>query len=111
MDVDYSKLNDEKLEAFVLQMIADKGVVLDEGAKEELKTKLLGELNEKLDEAMINALPEEKVEALNKMLDERGDEATEREIHAVVYSSTPEISAAVDKAMNEFRENYLKEEA
>ena len=86
MDVDYSKLNDEKLEAFVLQMIADKGVALDEDAKEDLKEDLLDDLNDKLNEAMVNALPEDKAEALNKLLDERGDEATEREIHAIIYS-------------------------
>ena len=111
MDVDYSKLNDEKLEAFVEQLIADKGVELDDEAKEEEKDRLLDELNNKLDEAMVNALPEDKAEKLNNLLDEKGDEATESEIHAVLYSSTNEISAAIDKTLNDFRDGYLKEEA
>lgn len=111
MDIDYQKQNDEKLEAFVLQMIADKGAELDDEAKEDEKERLLDEINEKVDEAMINALPDDRAEKLNKLLDERGDEATEREIHAIIYASTNEINEAVEKAMNDFREAYLKEEA
>lgn len=111
MDVDYNKLNNEKLEEFVLAMIADKGANLDDEAKEEEKDRLLDDLNDKLDEAMVSVLPEDKAEKLNNLLGEKGDEATEREIHALLYSSTNEINKAIDKTMNAFREDYLKEEA
>ncbi|MBQ6510667.1 hypothetical protein IJI94_01740 [Candidatus Saccharibacteria bacterium] len=111
MDVDYTKANNEKLEEFVMQMISDKGAELDDDAREEEKDRLLDELSAKLDEAMINALPDDKAEKLDQLLNEKGNDAAESEIHALIYGSTNEINAAVEATMNEFRDNYLKGEA
>ncbi len=97
----------EILEKYVLQMIADKGAGLNDDDKEEEKDRLLYELNKKVNEAVVGALPEEKANKLEQMIDEKGDDLSENEVVAVVYGSQDEINEAVRKVMDEFRENYL----
>lgn len=102
--------NSKNLTAFVEQMIADKGEQLNADELNNEKTKLVGLLNDELDEAMVNALPEDKAAELEKLLDEKGDDATENEITAVIYGSQNLINDAIEKTMSEFREAYLRGE-
>lgn len=103
-------LLNKNLTTFVNQMIADKGADFDAESLEDEKNRLVDLLNEKLDAAMVNALPEDKLSALEKLIDEKGDDATENEITAIIYSSQGLINDAVEKAMAEFREAYLRGE-
>lgn len=102
--------NSKSLTTFVEQMIADKGEQLNADELNNEKTKLVGLLNEELDEAMVDALPEDKANDLEKLLDEKGDEATENEITAIIYGSQNLINDAIEKTMSEFRDAYLRGE-
>lgn len=102
--------NSKNLTAFVEQMIADKGEQLNADELDNERAKLVGLLNDELDEAMVNALPEDKAAELEKLLDEKGDDATENEITAVIYGSQNLINDAIEKTMSEFREAYLRGE-
>ncbi len=94
----------EKIEEFVSQMIADKGTEVGDEEKE----KLINELNDKIDGAVIDALPDDKAIMLNNLLEEKGESVTEDEIIAVISGAQEEIKGAVEKIMNEFREDFLR---
>lgn len=102
--------NSKSLVTFVEQMITDKGEQLGVGELENERTRLSGLLNDGLDEAMVNALPDDKAAELEKLLDEKGDEATENEITAIIYGSQNLINDAIEKTMSEFRDAYLRGE-
>lgn len=102
--------NSKSLVAFVEQMITDKGEQMGVDELENEKTRLSGLLNDELDEAMVNALPDDKAAELEKLLDEKGDEATENEITAIIYGSQNLINDAIEKTMSEFRDAYLRGE-
>ena len=102
--------NNENLAEYVNQMISDKNAEFDEETLEEEKSRLVDLLEDKVDEAMIGALPEDKANELEKLIDEKGDSATENEITAIIYSSQNLINDAVEKAMTEFRDAYLRGE-
>lgn len=100
--------NNKSLTEFVNQMIADKGAGLDGDNLAEEKAWLVDLLNDKLNMAMVDALPEDKANELEKLLDEKGDDVTENEITAIVYSSQELINEAIKKTMTDFREAYLR---
>ena len=102
--------NNEQIEKFVLSLIEEKAEGLDEQDRMAEKDRLASILNDKIEDAIAETLPDDKVEALNNLLDEKGDDATEEEITALVYGSQLDINDAVKKIMDEFREDYLKGE-
>ena len=102
--------NSKSLTVFVEQMITDKGEQLNADELNNEKTKLVGLLNDELDDAMVDALPEDKANELEKLLDKKGDEATENEITAIIYGSQNLINDAIEKTMSEFRDAYLRGE-
>ncbi len=102
--------NNEQIEKFVLDLIAEKAEDLDEQDRETEKERLVSLLSDKLEDAVSGCIPDDKAEALNNLVDEKGDDVTEEEITALVYSSQLGINEAVKKTMDEFRESYLKGE-
>lgn len=102
--------NEKMLEEFVEQMIADKGLELSDSEKIEEKDRLIEELNGLIEIETVKALPEDKAQELERMIDEKGDDLTENEVMAVVYGSQGEINNAIKNAMEEFRNKYLQGE-
>ena len=101
--------NDSKiLEKFVLQIIQDKGLNLQGQELEDEKKRLLEELNERLDRAMVYALPDDVVKKMDDLIDNKGDEVTENEVQAVVYASQSKINDAVKNEMMKFREEKMR---
>jgi len=76
--------NEEMLEKFVSDMMNEKGVELGDYERVEERDRLVDMLNEKIEGATVDALPEEKAQALEKLIDEKGDNLTENEVAAVV---------------------------
>lgn len=103
-----NKLNDEKVLAmFVDRLIADKGGdTLDAKQKETLQRELLEELDERIQQAMIRALPDAKLMELEKLLDE---DALDEEIEGFFKGADADFDPAIRKAMDEFRTDYFKD--
>lgn len=97
--------NDERaLMAFVDKMITDK----DAGVSAEERARLRGELyekmNERIERAMIGALPDQMLIELDKSID---NGMTDEEIEEFFEGTGIGFSEVVQKAMKEFREEYL----
>lgn len=103
-----NKLDDEKvLRMFVDRLIADKGGdTLDVKQKGILQKELLEELDERIQQAMIRALPDAKLMELEKLLDE---DAPDEIIEGLFKGAGMDFDPAIRKAMDEFRTDYFKD--
>lgn len=103
-----NKLNDEKvLRMFVDRLIADKGGdTLDAKQKETLQNELFEELDERIQQAMIRALPDAKLMELEGLLDA---DAPDEKIESFFKDAGVEFDPAIRKAMDEFRTDYFKD--
>ena len=103
-----NKLNDEKvLQMFVDRLIADKGGdTLDAKQKETLQKELLEELDERIQQAMIRALPDAKLMELEGLLDAN---VSDEKIESFFKEAGVEFDPAIRKAMDEFRTDYFKD--
>ncbi len=107
-----NKLNDEKvLRMFVDRLIADKGGdTLDAKQKETLQGELMAELDERIQQAMIRALPDAKLMELEKMLDA---DASDEEIESFFANASKDAGVDYDpeirKVFEAFRTDYFKD--
>lgn len=107
-----NKLNDEKvLQMFVDRLIADKGGdTLDAKQKETLQGELMSELDERMQQAMIRALPDAKLMELEKMLDA---DASDEEIESFFANASKDAGVDFDpeirKVFEAFRTDYFKD--
>ena len=103
-----NKLNDEKvLQMFVDRLIADKGGdMLDAKQKETLQGELMAELDERMQQAMIRALPDAKLMELEKMLDA---DASDEEIESFFMSAGVDFDPEIRKVFEAFRTDYFKD--
>lgn len=93
---------DELVELYVEQLLKDKGVEdADGSSRAELKTELTGRINE----AILDALPDEKFEELKNAFDQDGD------LDAVIDSAGIDTAEIATGVMKKFRAEYLGEEA
>lgn len=97
---------EQVMEAFVHQMVADKGL-LEEDQKQngKIQQELRTQLDEVMDRSLIDALPEEKLAELDKMLDAG---ATDDEIENFFDTAGVDFEAAMRGTMEEFRRQYLE---
>lgn len=95
------------LAAFVSQLIKDKGLTeLDSAARADLKRKLMQELNSEIERAYIMAMSDEQLIQMNEMLDTG---ASDEEIGELFETSGVNYEEVTVKAMQAFRNNFLKE--
>lgn len=95
------------LAAFVSQLIKDKGLTeLDPAARADLKRKLMQELNSEIERAYIMAMSDEQLIQMNEMLDTG---ASDEEISELFETSGVNYEEVTVKAMQAFRNNFLKE--
>lgn len=95
------------LAAFVSQLIKDKGLTeLDPAARADLKRKLMQELNSEIERAYIMAMSDEQLIQMNEMLDTG---ASDEEIGELFETSGVNYEEVTVKAMQAFRNNFLKE--
>lgn len=100
-----NKLDEKVLAMFVDRLIADKGGdTLDEKQKETLRGELREELDERMQRAMIKALPDEKLMKLEELLDA---DAPDEEIESFFANAGVSFDAPLRKAMSDFRDDYF----
>ena len=95
---------EELLAAFVEQMIEDKGEV----SSDELRAKILDDLNGAISDALVDAMPDYLVKLLNEEFDSGADDD---KIQQAIKESGIDVEAITEKAVRDFREKYLKGEA
>lgn len=89
------------INVFVDKMMADKGV---SGAA--LKDRLKTELDERVEQAMVRALPDEKLVELDGMLD---SDVSDDEIEKFFKESGVNFVEVVERTMAEFRKSFLSD--
>ena len=95
---------EELLAAFVERMIEDKGEV----SSDELRAKILDDLNGAISDALVDAMPDYLVKLLNEEFDSGADDD---KIQQAIKESGIDVEAITEKAVRDFREKYLKGEA
>jgi len=101
------KLSDERiLQIFVNKMITEKTPQgLDDEDRDKISRVLIEQLNQRMEYALIAALPDDKLAELNDLLDGDGDsEAIDR----VFDTSGVDFDAVSKQTLEAFRQEYLQ---
>lgn len=100
------KFNEERaMIAFADKLIADKGITgLTNDQKGRLRRNLVDEMSNRLEEAVIMSLPDDKIIELEKLLD---GEVTEEQIDALLDGSGVDFKAVYMRGLKNFRDSYL----
>ena len=97
---------DEMVSIFVYSLMEDKGEnPEDVEAHKALKQRVVAAVND----AIIDALPQEKAEELNKLFEQ--NEVTPEKVAEAVAAAGVDTQAITEQALDKFRAEYLKEEA
>jgi len=91
---------------FIKEMLSAKAwsQQVDDEVKAQLESDLRIQLMDQIDRAVIEALPDDKVDGLNDLLDR---EASEEEIQQYVADSGVDVQRITTEAMLRFRDLYL----
>lgn len=101
-----NKSEDEMLTMFVQQILIDKGYVhLDVETRKKFIAEMKEQLTNYINEAIVAALPDDKLEELDRSLD--AGTATPETINQLVENSGVDVSNVVQQTMLDFREAYL----
>lgn len=97
---------DDPFQAFIGDMIASKTweTALDNDAKKQLEEDLKNRLMDQIDQAVIEALPEDKIDGLNDLLDR---DASEDVIYQYVADSGIDVQRITTQTMMRFRDLYI----
>lgn len=98
----------ENVEGFIDQLIDEKGYSdLDDDVRQELKTDMIQRLMDQIDQAAINALPEDKaIELADKLDDELFDD---EKVAEFMQNSGIDLQQVALETMLQFRMLYLGE--
>lgn len=96
----------DPFEQFVSGMLDSKGWSsrVDEDGRKQLEEDLKTRLMDQIDRAVIEELPEDKVDGLNELFDK---EASDEEIQAYIAASGVDVQGVTLRTMLRFRELYL----
>ena len=91
---------------FIKEMLSAKAwnQQVDDEVKAQLESDLRSQLMDQIDRAVIDALPEEKVDGLNELLDR---EVPEEEIQQYIATSGVDVQRITTETMLHFRDLYL----
>lgn len=97
----------DELDIFIHGLLEDKQLSgLDEDVRAQLVSDLKGRLLTQIDRAVVDALPSEKIEAFNELLDQPGVDDTQ--IHGFIQESGVDIKKVTLQTMIRFRDLYLQ---
>ena len=100
------KISDERvLAAFVDKMITDKNPLVTERERTELHRVLRAQLDMKVEQAMINALSDDELIRLDRMLTFG---ATDEEVESLFNESKADFPSVVKKTLTDLRTDYLE---
>ncbi len=92
------------LDAFATRLLSEKGLEgLDPDVKEQVTKDLASRLADRVNAAILENLPREKMSEFNTLLDEN-DEA---KLQSFISISIPHGSEVIARALMSFRETYL----
>lgn len=99
---------ENSFKSFVKEMLATKewSSKVEPSGLEQLQADLENRLMDQIDRAIVEALPEEKVDGLNDLLDK---EASEDDIRQYVAKSGVDVKKITVETMLRFRALYLDE--
>ena len=91
---------------FIKEMLSAKAwnQQVDDEVKAQLESDLRSRLMDQIDQAVVEALPEDKVDGLNELLDK---EASEEEIQQYIAASGVDVQRITTETMLRFRDLYL----
>lgn len=95
--------DDGATKRFVEEMVKRKGIPEAERADEERR--ILGLLEEMVQDEIVAALPEEKLDELNQLLD--SEDFSEEKLEAILQASEMTPEEAAKKVLEEFYREYL----
>ena len=95
---------DQLMALYVEQLIIDKGLE----ATDELRAELSERIDDKVNTMVLENLPDEALEKLNQSFEDGS--ATNESVMQLVEDSGVDMEKIVEDAMEEFRDEYLKEE-
>lgn len=95
---------------FISEMIDAKewGSRIDESGRQQLTEDLHNRLMDQIDRAVVEALPEDKIDDFNTLLDR---EASDEEVQQFIANSGVDVQAITMETMFRFRELYLGQES
>ncbi len=89
---------------FINSMLEDKQLAVEPELREQMAKDLQTRLMDQIDRAVIEALPEDKVDGLNDLLD---TSASEQEVQSYIVDCGVDIQRVTLETMLRFRELYL----
>ncbi|MBR3270261.1 hypothetical protein IKG07_03385 [Candidatus Saccharibacteria bacterium] len=99
----------QNINDFIESLIQEKGISIDdEEAKKEVVADMAAKLQEEINRASVEALPEEKAKELAEKIDDPN--FTEDKIAEFIQNSGVDIAKIIEETKNRFREFYLKGE-
>lgn len=97
----------DPFDAFIKEMLNAKqwSTAVDDEVKQQLEADLKNRLMDQIDRAVIEAMPEDKVNGLNELLDR---EASEDEVRQFIQQSGVDTQRVTLETMLRFRDLYLE---
>lgn len=94
--------------AFVDKMIADKGLELSADQTQKLRAKLLGDLDMQIEQAIIRALPDDKLAELSRLADD--PQVSDQAIEDLFNGSGVDFQTVATRTMKDFQLSFLAKE-
>ena len=95
----------ENVEQFIDQLIDEKDLNLEDDVRQELKADMINRLLDQIDQASINALPEDKAIELADKLDD--PDFTDEQVAEFIRNSGVDLERVALETMVQFRLLYL----
>lgn len=97
----------DPFDAFIKEMLNAKqwSTAVDDEVKQQLEADLKNRLMDQIDRAVIEAMPEDKVNGLNELLDR---DASEDEVRQFIQQSGVDTQHVTLETMLRFRDLYLE---
>ena len=99
---DNLKAQDELMNQYIEKMISEAGVRVNDRLREDLKMKIQEAI---LSEVLMN-LPDYLVDKISELFD--AAEPDFNEVQKIIQESGIDVQSVTEKALDEFKENYLK---
>ena len=99
----------QNINEFIEDLLKEKGISIDdEEAKKEVIADMAAKLQEEINRALVESLPEEKAKELAKKIDDPN--FTEAKIAEFIKDSGVDIAKITEETKNKFREFYMGRE-
>jgi hypothetical protein len=97
----------EELDKFIGDILEAKQYIdLDQEVRDQLASDLKQSLLQEIDKALINALPDDKLDEFNKLLDQ--SDMTAEQLQAFIAQSGVDVQKIIVRTMVAFRTLYLQ---